>query len=65
MARMNDRSGMNKGKSRDVISTGSWEPIPREELPAVGKVEVNVIGSDLASALAKAQKDAEKEFGKR
>lgn len=27
MANMNDLSGRNKGKHRDIISVGKWEPI--------------------------------------
>ena len=69
MARMNDKTGMNKGKHRDIISESDWEPIePRvakateQALTGIDKqvalqgefIGMSVDKADVDKALAKA-----------
>jgi len=65
VAKMYDRKGKN-GKN---ISVGEWENLPKADLARQGKVsgvkvETYTFKADLADALAKAQADANRRFGK-
>jgi len=57
----------NKGRGRNIIAASEWETIPEDEkrrLKAENKVEVYTSSYDLAQALAKAQEDMKKQFGR-
>jgi hypothetical protein len=58
----------NKGRSRDIIAATEWEDIDESEKVRRSRRWSDVpqpINSDIADALAKAQLDANRRFGKR